>query len=69
MDRLQSIRILIVEDNPADIRLVQEMLLEAGSNQQVNYELLKASSLEQANRLMAEQPCDLVLLDFSSPDS
>ena len=69
MDRFNSIRILIIEDNPADIRLVQEMLAEAGSRERIGYELFKASDLKQASELLAANVYDVVLLDLSLPDS
>jgi PAS domain S-box-containing protein len=69
MNRLKKISILIVEDNPADIRLVQEILIEAGSRETVSYQLHKASNLQQASDLLARDSFDLVLLDLSLPDS
>lgn len=41
---MRGIKILLIEDNPGDARLIQEMLIEAGSNQ---------SDLEQCDRLSA----------------
>lgn len=62
--------ILLVEDNPADLRLAQEVLKEA----QLDHELLVARDGEQAMQILrregvhaqAPRP-DLVLLDLNLP--
>ena len=58
-------RILLVEDNPADVRLMREALAE----QQLAIELLVAADGEEATRLLsdpAKRP-DLILLDLNLP--
>lgn len=59
-----SIRVLLVEDNKADARLVKEALQDA----QGSFELTTVDRLEKALVAIAEAP-DLVLLDLSLPDS
>lgn len=62
------IRILLIEDNPGDARLVREHLADASGAQ--DFRLEDASSLTAAMALTdpAGSP-DLVLLDLSLPDS
>ncbi|MBS4099585.1 MAG: PAS domain S-box protein [Sulfuricella sp.] len=60
----QSICVLLVEDNPADARLVRELLGELGAA----IRLLEAGSLAAAMTRLAESNVDLVLLDLSLPD-
>jgi len=58
-------RVLLVEDNPGDARLLEFMLMEALAD----YTLAKASSLKEAIASIREQEFDLILLDLSLPDS
>jgi two-component system sensor histidine kinase UhpB len=58
-------RILIIEDNPGDARLIREMLKASGGS----YELLAAPDLTQGLELIGSQPADLVLLDLGLPES
>jgi PAS domain S-box-containing protein len=60
------IKILLVEDNPADADLLTELLeLSVG----VQWELVSVEFLHQAITQLCTQPFDVVLLDFSLPDS
>ncbi|NJK72872.1 MAG: PAS domain S-box protein [Oscillatoriales cyanobacterium RU_3_3] len=60
------IKILLVEDNPADADLLAELLeLSAG----VEWELVLVEFLHEAIGHLAKQPFDVVLLDLSLPDS
>jgi CheY-like chemotaxis protein len=59
------IKILLVEDDPEDIRLFKEALLDGDSAQ---YELTEASRLAEALAHLSENNIDLVLLDLSLPD-
>jgi two-component system cell cycle sensor histidine kinase/response regulator CckA len=59
-------KILLVEDNPGDARLLQEMMKEADA---VQYELTWADLLDKALKLLGEKPFDLVLLDLGLPGS
>ena len=65
----RPIRILLVEDNPADVRLTREMLRES----KIRNDLLVAQTAEEAERLLGlteesstPRP-DLVLLDLDLP--
>lgn len=64
----EPIRILLIEDNPGDARLIQEMLKDAG-NTNLRFEL--ASSLHEGLKYVGdpEKPLDAVLLDLGLPDS
>lgn len=61
-----SIRILLVEDNPADARLVELGLVEADSGR---FRVTRAERLSEALGLLRENSYDAVLLDLSLPDS
>jgi CheY-like chemotaxis protein len=66
----EVIRILLVEDNPGDIRLVRETLVEANSGEMAFvFDLAHAEYLKQALALLAQERFDLILLDLSLPDS
>ena len=65
-DGTQQYRILLVEDNPGDVRLVRDMFRELGSGR---YEMVEANRLEQALVQLARQSFDLALLDLSLPDA
>jgi diguanylate cyclase (GGDEF)-like protein/PAS domain S-box-containing protein len=58
-------RILLVEDNPGDARLLEFMLMEALPD----YTLVMAQSLKEATASIREQDFDIILLDLSLPDS
>ena len=59
-------RALLVEDNPADARLIQEML-KAWPDGQV--ELQPVARLEAALKRLRQETFDLILLDLGLPDS
>ena len=54
-------RILVVEDNPLNLKLVRDVLDAAG------YDVVSAMSGEEGLRVAAEQPPDLVLMDLQLP--
>lgn len=60
------VRILLVEDNPGDARLLRFTLAEAES---LRFELVHAARLSEALDRVAEGPADVVLLDLSLPDA
>lgn len=59
-------RTLLVEDNPGDARLIEEMLGEVGVG---TFEPRSATDLAAARALLSEREFDVVLLDLSLPDS
>jgi len=59
-------RILLVEDNSGDARLLQLMLKESGS---LTLEVTHANRLSTGLTYVAEMPIDVVVLDLSLPDS
>ena len=58
-------RILIIEDNPGDIQLIQEMLKEGPGNLTIS----AAERLGVGLDILSSQDIDLVLLDLGLPDS
>ena len=60
------IRILLVEDNPGDARLLRESLTEVDSSR---FDLTHVSTLSAGVERLAESVIDVVLLDLSLPDS
>lgn len=63
----ELIQVLLVEDNPGDVRLVREILKEGGGDE---FELIHVSTVREAvEQLRADtQGIDAVLLDLSLPD-
>jgi sigma-B regulation protein RsbU (phosphoserine phosphatase) len=60
------IRILLVEDNPGDARLLREQLREASS---LRFDLTHVDRLSEARERVAREGADIVLLDLSLPDA
>jgi len=60
------VRVLAVEDNPADLRLLKEHLSEASS---MDFELVGAGTLQEAILLLSTDRFAVVLLDLNLPDS
>jgi len=58
-------RVLLVEDNPGDIRLIQTMLEEAKGN----YSFESVTTLNEAITRIQVGDIDLILLDLTLPDS
>ncbi len=61
----RPLRLLLVEDNPGDARLIQEELKEVPS---ARFEVLHVSRMVEAEGAVREAPLDAVLLDLSLPD-
>jgi two-component system sensor histidine kinase UhpB len=62
----QPLRILVVEDNPGDLFLLQELLRTTDLD---IAEVLHASHLREARQILGHRQVDLVFLDLSLPDS
>src|SRR6185437_5701213 len=60
------IQILVVEDNPGDLFLLQEML--QGTDLTIAH-ISEAVTLAGAKQILASIPIDLVFLDINLPDS
>jgi PAS domain S-box-containing protein len=62
----QTIKLLLLEDNPSDARLIREMLIEATH---VMFTLKSADRLSNGLALLQEDTFDVLLMDLSLPDS
>lgn len=58
--------ILLIEDNPGDVRLIQELLSE---DKKYLKTLHCASQLSEALKIIAEEKIDIILMDLGLPDS
>jgi DNA-binding NarL/FixJ family response regulator len=63
---MDALRILAVEDNPADFRLLREYL---SADPATRFELVNAQTLQEALASLSEGAFDAVLLDMNLPDS
>lgn len=63
---IKPIKILLIEDNPGDARLVAELLRESLI---YNYELDVADTLKEGIHHIKTKTLDIVLLDLNLPDS
>jgi two-component system cell cycle response regulator len=61
----RPIRVLLIEDNPGDARLVRELLTEEWDR----FGIVLAGSMREALDRLAAESFDVVLLDLSLPDS
>ena len=62
----KPIKVLLVEDNPGDTRLIREMLAEAGTGR---FDLECADRLSTGLKHIDQGDTDVVLLDLGLPDS
>lgn len=60
------IKVLLVEDNPGDARLLRELLNETGGSE---FELVHVERLGEALSALGKQPFPVMLLDLSLPDA
>ncbi len=67
MTNRSSTRVLLIEDNPGDARLVREHLAEVSASRQ--FQVTVAGTLGEGIRLAAGSSADIVLLDLSLPDA
>lgn len=63
---MEKIKVLLIEDNPGDARLIKEMLAEARS---VSFDLEWKDNLTKGLKRLTEKGIDVVLLDLMLPDS
>ena len=62
----EAVEVLLIEDNPGDARLIQEMLSEASQDR---YQLECADRLSKGLERLGNGGIDIVLLDLGLPDS
>ncbi|MBI5827917.1 MAG: sigma-54-dependent Fis family transcriptional regulator [Deltaproteobacteria bacterium] len=65
--RSKTLKILLVEDNPPDGRLLREMLADTAMKDSLS--IVDAARLSGALDLLGKEPFDCVLLDLTLPDS
>src|ERR1022692_4246600 len=63
----EPLRILLIEDNPGDVRLVRESLLHNASG--LDFKLSCAGRLSDGFSKLATEEIDVILLDLNLPDS
>jgi signal transduction histidine kinase len=63
--RTRILRILLVEDNAGDARLIRELLRDGS----IRFELIHVERLEQAQQVLRDGAVDVILLDLSLPDA
>ena len=71
MTRNQKIRVLLIEDNPSDARLLKETLSDIMQKESVHtlFEIQCASRHSEGMEYLNQADFDVVLLDLSLPDS
>ncbi len=62
----KTIHVLLIEDNPGDARLIQEMIKDIGYNK---FELIYKETLIDGIQALFENEFQVILLDLSLPDS
>jgi PAS domain S-box-containing protein len=63
---MEKLKLLLVEDNPGDVRLIKELLRDTP---EANFDLHSAPTIYEALTLLSAQDFDAILLDLSLPDS
>lgn len=63
---MEHIKVLLIEDNPGDARLIKEMLAE---NKNITFELEWKDDLSKGIQHLTQGNFDLILLDLNLPDS
>ena len=66
MNQESITRLLLVEDNPGDARLLREMFNEQGSHRT---KLSHVGAMSEAEKHLAEHEVDIILLDLGLPDA
>src|SRR5687768_5975719 len=66
MTETTPIKILLIEDNLGDARLIEIMLRDAGTQP---YQVTSTDTFQKGTDLLKTNAFDLVLLDLSLPDS
>jgi PAS domain S-box-containing protein len=63
---METVKILLVEDNPPDVMRVKEAL---HSEKKVSFQISVAESLDEARQAVEQEQFQLILLDLGLPDS
>lgn len=63
---MDIIKVLLVEDNPGDARLIEEML---NLDDKHEYELVHSKRLDDGIKMFIKEKFDVMLLDLGLPDS
>ncbi len=66
-DQPKPIRVLLIEDNPGDARLIREMLADVGGA--AAFQLDWVERLSIGIERLADGGVDVILLDLALPDS
>ena len=66
MDTKGIIRLLLIEDNPGDIRLIEIMLTDESA---FNIEVIPATTISKAIEILSKDTIDIILSDLNLPDS
>ena len=61
----EIIKVLLIEDNPGDARLVKEMLIDAGANK---FSVGHVGLIREGLALLKDEGYQVILLDLSLPD-
>jgi len=62
----KSIKIVLVEDNPGDVKSIKEMLNELDDTK---YDIYHTTRLDNGLKILVKDDFDLILLDLCLPDS
>jgi len=63
---MQKIKVLCIEDNPGDVKLINELLFSDGS---YNFEFSSTDRIEKVKEIANNSVFDAILLDLTLPDS
>ena len=64
--KTETIKILLIEDNPGDARLIQEILTNSPEK---NFDIHLSTSLSKGLKILSSEVVDVVLSDLGLPDS
>lgn len=62
----EKVRILMIEDNYSDVRIIKEMLIDV---KEFNFDFKHVESLKQGMKSLGHDEFDVLLLDLNLPDS
>lgn len=65
----KPIKVLLIEDNRGDARLIREMLANEHRNGSTHFDLVHASTLAAGIERLADEEIDIILADLILPDS